>query len=346
MFFRRTVLHCALRIISKNTYSGYLRQSNAGMQKSLRWTHNKHKVETVTTKTPFKVRCMKEEDIPQVMELRRQVRVHDVPTFLQTWLKIDPEGIFVVLTEEDKVIGAVSVVENRPGLHIGGLYCIHEKYRKQGVGSHLNNCVLPRIKDKITIGNSVLHMTEKYVKAGQLPYIDENLTTLKNYIPNIGSPNVLGNKDLPDNIEIEPFQKNLLPSIVQYDASVVGFERAQMLELSCQEEDSETFAAFRNGACIGYGSIKRSCLGAGRVSPLFADDPTVAEALLKKLLESYPNMNGFAMFTLKNNEFSSSMIRKLGNPEIETCMRIYSKAKIEVDAKRVFALTDMNLSVI
>ncbi|GFY59668.1 acetyltransf_18 domain-containing protein [Trichonephila inaurata madagascariensis] len=151
------------------------------------------------------------------------------------------------------------------------------------------NWVAPRIQGKITIGNAVLQMVEKYIQF----YIDENLTTLKNYILNTENPNVLSNKDLPDNIEIEPFQKNLLPSIVQYDASVVGFERAQMLELSCQEKDSETFVAFRNGACIGYGSIKRSCLGAGRVSPLFADDPTVAEALLKKLLESYPNRNGF-----------------------------------------------------
>ncbi|GFW66697.1 acetyltransf_18 domain-containing protein [Trichonephila clavipes] len=189
-------------------------------------------------------------------------------------------------------------------------------------------------------------MIDKYIIDGQLFYVDENLTTLKNYIPNTENPNVLSNKDLPDNIKIEPFQKNLLPSIVQYDASVVGFERAQMLELSCQEKDSETFTAFRNGACIGYGSIKRSCLGAGRVSPLYADDPTVAEALLKKLLESYPNRNGFAMMTLKNNEFSSSIIRKLGNPETETCIRIYSKAKIELDTNRIFALTDMNLTVI
>ncbi|GFT26821.1 hypothetical protein NPIL_391521 [Nephila pilipes] len=39
------------------------------------------------------------EDIPQVMELRRQVRVHDVPSVLQTWLKIDPEGMKVAVNE-------------------------------------------------------------------------------------------------------------------------------------------------------------------------------------------------------------------------------------------------------
>ncbi|GFS54782.1 n-acetyltransferase domain-containing protein [Trichonephila inaurata madagascariensis] len=322
------------------------KQSNVGIQESLRWTHNKYKIDTVLPKIPVKVRFMKEEDIPYVMELRRQVRVHDVATFLQSWMKIDPEGMFVASTEDGKIIGAVSMVQNHHDLYMGGLYCVHEKYRNQGVGSHLCKCVIPRFQGKIVLGNSVLHMTEKYIKAGHLHYIDENLTTLKNYIPNQENFNVLSNKDLPDNIEIEPFQISLLRSIVQYDASVVGFERAQMLELSCQEKDSETFVAFRNGACIGYGSIKRSCLGAGRVSPLFADDPTVAEGLLKKLLESYPNRNGFAMMTLKKNEFASSLIRKLGNPEIETCMRIYSKAKIEFDTNRIFALTDMNLCAI
>ncbi|GFW66684.1 uncharacterized protein TNCV_1371171 [Trichonephila clavipes] len=119
MFSRRSVLlDCVLRIISQNTYGGTLRRINAGMQESLRWTHNKYKMDTVITKIPVKVRCMKEEDIPHVMEMRRQLRVHDVPTFLQTWIKIDPEGMFVALTE-DVVIDAVwSAVGPGEGMNI------------------------------------------------------------------------------------------------------------------------------------------------------------------------------------------------------------------------------------
>ncbi|PRD23621.1 UNVERIFIED_CONTAM: hypothetical protein NCL1_45888 [Trichonephila clavipes] len=111
MFSRRSfLLDCVLRIISQYTYGGTLRRINAGMQESLRWTHNKYKMDTVIPKIPVKVRCMKEEDIPHVMEMRRQLRVHDVPTFLQTWMKIDPEGMFVALTEDDDRFSVVDKV--------------------------------------------------------------------------------------------------------------------------------------------------------------------------------------------------------------------------------------------
>ncbi|GFU33814.1 acetyltransf_18 domain-containing protein [Nephila pilipes] len=210
----------------------------------------------------------------------------------------------------------------------------------------LSSVIVQRALNKNVIGNSVLPLVGKYIDRRYYNYIDENFTMLNNYIPNSVNPNVLNNNGLSENIEIEPYQEYLLPSIVQYDATIAGFERKPILELNCKEKDSQTFVAFNNGTCIGYGSIKRSCLGAGRVGPLFADDPVVAEALLKKLLESFPQRKGFAMMTLRDNIIANSFIRKLGNPEINTCIRLYSKEKLKTDRNRIYAVTDMNFSAV
>ncbi|GFT26827.1 n-acetyltransferase domain-containing protein [Nephila pilipes] len=234
--------------------------------------------------------------------------------------------------------------KNHTDLYFAGIYCIHERFRGLNVGTQLFAEVFARVQNKNILGNAVNAMLEKYIRAGDLPYTDENFITVKNYIPSYVTPNVLTNNDLPENIEIESYQENLLSSIAQYDATIAGFERKHILELSCKEKDSQTFVAFKNGTCIGYGSIKRSCLGAGRVGPLFADDPVVAEALLKKLLESFPDRKGFAMMTLRDNIIANSFIRKLGNPETGTCVRLYNKEKLKVDTNRIFALTDMNFS--
>ncbi|GFU37485.1 n-acetyltransferase domain-containing protein [Nephila pilipes] len=151
---------------------------------------------------------------------------------------------------------------------------------------------------------------------------------------------------LPGNVEIEPFQPCLSPSMIQYDASVAGYRRKKLLELSCQERDSRIIAAFRNGICTGFRSIKITCLGVARVGPLYADDSIVAEALLKNFLESFPNRKRLAMTTLNSNIPANTISRKLGNAETDICLRIYSKQKTEVNAGRIYAFLDVSFSAI
>ncbi|GFY71913.1 acetyltransf_18 domain-containing protein [Trichonephila inaurata madagascariensis] len=229
-----------------------------------------------------------------------------------------------------------SYVKNHPELYFAGIYCVQKEYRSYNVGVQIFNIAKENAKGKNIAANSVLSMAKKYQQSGDFPIIDEDLTTVKNYFPDPIHSEMLFNKDLPANIEIEPFQQCLLPSIVQYDASVVGHTRELILRLNCHEEDSRTFAAFRNGVCIGFGSIKRSCLGAGRVGSLYAEDPVVAEALLKKLIESYPNRNGLAIMTPSSNIPNNAILQKLGNAKTETCLRVFSKRKVKVNASKIY----------
>ncbi|GFQ90605.1 acetyltransf_18 domain-containing protein [Trichonephila clavata] len=318
--------------------------------KNATWTslqRNYHQLQQKVEPLPrhsIEIRTMREEDISQLMNLRRQLGIHDATSSVQSWMAVDPEGIKVAVNENGDIVGSCSYVKNHPELYFAGIYCVQKEYRNYNVGIQIFNAAKENAKDKNIAANSVLSMAKKYQQSGDFPIIDEDLTTVKNYFPDPIHSEMLFNKDLPANIEIEPFQECLLPSIVQYDASVVGHTRELILRLSCHEEDSRTFAAFRNGVCIGFGSIKRSCLGAGRVGPLYAEDPVVAEALLKKLIESYPNRNGLAISTPSSNIPNNAILQKLGNAKTETCLRIYRKQKVNVNASKIYAYLDINFS--
>ncbi|GFQ69054.1 n-acetyltransferase domain-containing protein [Trichonephila clavata] len=129
-----------------------------------------------------------------------------------------------------------------------------------------------------------------------------------------------------------------------YDYDLTGYNRSIALEMSCKEKGSKTFVAFKDGKCVGFGSIKKSCLSAGRVGPLYADDPAVAEVLLRKLLEAFPERKGFAMMTISSNVHANNLVKKLSCPATGICYRMHSREKLFVDTRRIFAHSDINFS--
>ncbi|GIX86716.1 n-acetyltransferase domain-containing protein [Caerostris extrusa] len=256
-------------------------------------------------KVPFEIRTIREADIPQVMELRRQ---------------------------------------NHPDLYFGGLYCVQPKYRGLNIGYQIYKASLAHTMGKNKCGNAVLSMAEKYQRSGDFPIVEDEYMTLKNFIPHHINSESLAGMDSVDGIEIETYQDCLLPSMIQYDASVVGYTRDHVLELNCKEADSKTFVAFKNGTCIGFGSIKKSCLGAARVGPLYADNEIIAEVLLRRLIESFPGMKGLAMMTVGSNVPANNFLKKLGNANTEACLRLYGKEKVKANMSKIYAFLDFNFS--
>ncbi|GFY37580.1 n-acetyltransferase domain-containing protein [Trichonephila inaurata madagascariensis] len=129
-----------------------------------------------------------------------------------------------------------------------------------------------------------------------------------------------------------------------YDYDLTGCNRSIALEMSCKEKDSKTFVAFKDGKCVGFGSIKKSCLDAGRVGPLYADDPVVAEILLRKLLEAFPERKGFAMMTISCNVHANNLVKKLSCPATGICYRMHTRKRLIVDTNRIFAHSDINFA--
>ncbi|GFU33812.1 HTH_48 domain-containing protein [Nephila pilipes] len=74
-----------------------INELHTSLQRNTSWT------EADDPQIAIKIRCISEEDIPHVMEIRRQVGVHDVSSSVRSWMKIDPEGIKVAENENGEI---------------------------------------------------------------------------------------------------------------------------------------------------------------------------------------------------------------------------------------------------
>ncbi|GBN01233.1 hypothetical protein AVEN_86102-1 [Araneus ventricosus] len=158
------------------------------------------------------------------------------------------------------------------------------------------------------------------------------------------NPNVLSDQ-LPAGVEILPYQPSYLEAVLTYDRSLIGYERKSIIEASCNEKDgSQTLVAMKDGRCVGFGSIKLTILGLGRVSPLYADDASVAEAMVKRLIPTLPEAKGFTIVTISSNILGNMMLEKFQIPVHDNIYRLYKKEKVKVDTNKVFAHFDIDFS--
>ncbi|CAL1276863.1 unnamed protein product [Larinioides sclopetarius] len=205
------------------------------------------------------------------------------------------------------------------------------------------NACMEHIGPRNAAINAVPGKMELYRDKSGFPIVETEFMCQKNYTSEPIDPNNLSNI-IPQGVTIESVQEYHLPALFDYDFSIVGYERKLALALNCQEENSRTFVAVKNGSCIGFGTIKRTCLGAGRVGPLYANDPVVVEVLLKRLIMSMPLVTGFVMNTVSNNVSAKRLLKKLAGPLIEELTRLYRREKLSSDTKKIFALYEVSLA--
>ncbi|XP_055931802.1 uncharacterized protein LOC129962102 [Argiope bruennichi] len=300
----------------------------------------------VVPKLQFSIRPANEGDVPALKKIRQDMGIHDVPTVFQTFMKLDPQGLKIAVSDTGKILGSCGCVFNgddSDGVYFGGIYCVEPKYQGTGIGLKIYKECFEHFGDSNCGLNAVPGMTEIYRDRGGFPVEEKEWVCLKNQTSSYVSPDVLSNF-VPQGVDIQPFHDSFLAKMVAYDQALVGFRRSLLLSMSCNEMNSKTFVAFKNGVCVGFGTIKESCLGAGRVGPLYADDPAVAEVILRKLLESFPGRNGFAMMTISSNVPANSFLRRLSCPVKEECHRLYTKKRMIVDTNKIYALFDINFS--
>ncbi|GFY37713.1 acetyltransf_18 domain-containing protein [Trichonephila inaurata madagascariensis] len=242
---------------------------------------------------------------------------------------------------EGEVIGVCCAVIHHPNLAFVGVYAVREKYRGCGIGKEVWDKCMKHVENMNVVINAVPDKVLLYRDKGGFPILETEWACVVNETEEPINHEALSN-EVPDGVEIVPFQDSHLPAMFEYDLALIGYDRKLALELNCKEFDSKTFVAFKDGKCVGFGTIKRSCHNVGQVGPLYADDPAVAEVMLRTLIESHPDVKGFAMMTISSNVPANNFIKKIGCPTTEECPRLYRKEKVEVDKSKVIAHFDLN----
>ncbi|GFQ89295.1 n-acetyltransferase domain-containing protein [Trichonephila clavata] len=290
----------------------------------------------------FKIRSMRLEDIPQIVELGRQERFQFPASSLKYWLTQDPDGMKIAVTESGEIIGSLFNIKNNERLYIGGVFCVQEKFRHLDVGRKLLQACDDH-SEGINIGvNTDIHRVGPYMRRG-VTVLETDWKSLEYETYTPVNPAILSD-ELPSGVEILAFQNSLLPAIYEYDYSLAGYERKSLIEASCHEENSRTLVAMKDGKCVGFGSIKLNIMEIGRIGPLYTDDPSVAEAMVKRLIPAMPEAKGFTTVTINTNLYANMVLEKLKIPIHSSLYRLYREERFHVDTKRVFAHFDIDFT--
>ncbi|GFX00945.1 n-acetyltransferase domain-containing protein [Trichonephila clavipes] len=257
---------------------------------------------------------------------------------------IDPLGIHIddlgITALKREIIGSVTSVKNTESLYYGGMFCVHENYRDTDVGRKVLTKSFARAQGNTLLGSVGLHQIPAFTRRGvKVIETDWNSLEYETDIP--VNPSILSD-ELPSGVEILSFQNSLLPAVFEYDYLLVGFDRRPIIEASCKEELSKTLVAMKDGKCVGFGSIKLDIAEYRKLGPLYADDPSIAEAMAKRLITTMPEAKGFTTGTINTNLFANMILEKFNIPIHKSYYFLSTKERLLVDTKRVFAHLDLD----
>lgn len=240
----------------------------------------------------------------------------------------DPKGFFI--GEIDGVPAAtVSCVNYGVDFAFLGFYMVREDLRGRGYGLRIWNAAIAHAGPRVIGLDGVVAQQQNYQKSGfELAY--ENIRyggTARALDANPAG--VIALSEIP------------LATVAAYDATVFPAARPAFLRAWINSPGHMGRALVRGGDLAGWGVI-RPCRNGCKIGPLFADDRTVAEAVLSALLASVGDGEIFLDVPSINSD-AVALAQDLGlTPSFETA-RMYTGAIRPLRLERVFGVTTFEL---
>ncbi|MEP0321559.1 GNAT family N-acetyltransferase [Bauldia litoralis] len=249
--------------------------------------------------------------------------LHDADAFFLT----DPEG-FLIGWLGDKPVTCISVVAYDDAYGFLGFYIAHPDHRGQGHGLATWNAGIERLGQR-TIGlDGVVDQQPNYARSG--------FKLAQRNVRFAGVPELEPVGDHPL-VELA----DLSPDLSAYDADLVPAPRDGFLRHWVNPEHRRTLGYVEDGRIRGYGTI-RPCREGHKIAPLFADTPTVAEALFNGLAGpergapvtiDVPEPNGEAV----------ALAGRLGLQPVFETARMYRGAAPSLPIERIYGITSFEL---
>ncbi|GFQ81367.1 n-acetyltransferase domain-containing protein, partial [Trichonephila clavata] len=241
-----------------------------------------------------------------------------------------------------EVIGIGACINHNDNISFGGGFIVDEKYRNMKIFPALMEAAIQHAGHRNFGGNGYGSKSGVFKKFGFTEC--EKSWTIKEY-EYLGElrTNLLSNK-LPEGVEIRSLEQNNFESMLSYDRTLAGYDRKFILKSSIREKNSKTLIALKDGACVGYGVVKRNIFDAALVGPLYADDACVAEVMLRKLLESMPDAKGLSLATASTNLAINEMVQRMGILVYNNLLRLYTKEHMLINTSKAFAFFDVDFS--
>lgn len=153
-----------------------------------------------------------------------------------------------------------------------------------------------------------------------------------------------------DNVQLMPIDDSNMDDIINYDASIIGYKREQLLKLSLREPGVFSMAAFnsKDGRVLGYSCFRTNNCNKAMPTPIYADEDTIAECLIYHSIQSFPLAleSGLVLLVIDSNPGAIKIAEKLDLEKHETVPRLFTQKIPEADYDRIYCLLSPDFSPI
>ncbi|GIY45757.1 n-acetyltransferase domain-containing protein [Caerostris darwini] len=136
--------------------------------------------------------------------------------------------------------------------------------------------------------------------------------------------------------------------VVAYDRSLHNRDRSQLIRHTFSWSSCTTKVALMSGKVVGYGCLRRVITGHWMISPLYADNEVVAEAILFHLLQGFDFSNkkkGVKIHSIDKNFACTKLLKKFGFREWQTLYTAFTKHCVELNISKIYALHSIACSL-
>ncbi len=241
----------------------------------------------------------------------------------------DPNGFLVGLLD-DEPIATISVVKYGAEYGFLGLYIVKPAQRGRGYGFRLWNAGLDYLGER-TIGlDGVVAQQANYRRSGfALAY------------RNVRYQGVAGVR-APVDARIVALSSFSFDALLRYDRAIFGVDRTAFLQCWIAQPGCTAIGLLRNGSLGGY-AVARPARAGFKIGPLFADDPSTAQALFDALCASVPAGAALYLDVPECNEAAVALARRAGMSVVFETARMYAGRTPDVPLERVFGVTTFEL---
>jgi GNAT superfamily N-acetyltransferase len=241
----------------------------------------------------------------------------------------DPTGFWLGVLD-DEPIATLSAVKYGNAFGFIGFYIVKPEYRGQGYGIQLWKAAVQTVADRNLGLDGVLAQQENYQKSGfQFAYRNIRYAGVGGGAP-VNDPELV----LLSDIAFE--------AIVAYDQFCFPSDRAPFLRHWLNQPGSTALGILQNDRLAGYGVI-RACNIGYKIGPLFADQPTVAEALFVALKSTVAAGTPVYLDVPEVNAAAVSLAERYQMQSVFETARMYTQACPALAYDRLFGVTTFEL---
>ena len=247
----------------------------------------------------------------------------------------DPDG-FLGGFLDGEMIASVSAVNYDDAFSFLGFYIVRPEFRGSGHGLEIANHAMAHCTGRNMGLDGVVEQQDNYRKSGfSFAYNNYRFS---------GTVSGILSKLSDTGLEVQPIT-GFSDALRDYDGDLFPAPRDAFLHGWLSAPGHMSRAQVQGGRISGYATL-RPCLTGFKVGPLFADDVTIAKALLCSLLSDLPTKNAEATVCIdmpQPNAAAFHLADKLGLQKAFETARMYSDHVPNIDLNRVFGVTTFEL---